>query len=228
MLKVCACSQTKKMSSSFQFKYNSSRAEDILNGKDPVVFAGATALRGISLPLISNSENNNKKQEAYLSIRSEKTIESQSHLHKLFQDKDEQKRISDLKSQFSSDSVSSSSSTSAVVDPLVMEALSRGFAIRRQRNENPTKNQTVKIPQNHQSHHVLLLTANEISRLQTGIAANYHQAQSRTESKSLFDKFAERLALQRVNFVNNLIESEKKKKEKKKETKEKEKEMEKK
>ena len=253
--------------STFQFKFNTSRAEDIIEGVDPVVHAGAVAIRGITLPLTSSNSSNNdtsssssskssttQQQKAFLSIREEKVIESQFHQQSKVQE------FSDLKSPFDNNNTAENN------NKFVAEALSRGFTIRRQRmndqndesslteeqkqqpepansaatkkktstkpkknNNNSTKmieeetkkqeqeiqqQQKVKIPARLEYH--LLLTPQELQRLQTSMT-NYHQTTTRTDSKSLFEKFTERLAVQRANFVNGMIESERLAKRKKKE-----------
>lgn len=196
--------------SSFQFKYNSSRAEDIINGVDPVVFAGATTLRGLSLPLLSvendeSSNNSSRSKNVYLGIRPEKTIESQFQISRQVAGNE---AISSLKSQFSKDHPEESKTVKAA-DPFVVEALSRGFSIRRQRENQSSVGSPVVFSEDFQCQ--LLLTSSEITRLQNGIAANYHQSQSRSESKTLYEKLSERLAIQRANFVNNMIKTEREK-----------------
>jgi len=212
----------------FNFKYHTERAEDILNGKDPVVYAGAITMRGLALPLLSSSSNNNNNTVGgYLSIRPERTIESQFH---------QQEAVKEAKKDFKTvySAKNDDEEEEDYEDALIGEALSRGFSIRRQRHQDDVKNtkeedknnnkpkakrsktvdaipqQKIEIPGT-LSHHILL-TPQEMQKLQSSIS-NYHQTTSRSDSKSLYEKLYERLSSQRVQFVNDMIQRRKQERE---------------
>ena len=213
---------------SFNIKYNASRAADIVGNVDPVVFAGAAALRvltatcqrddddaaaapgvtaGASSPRIpaaatqgGGNPRRSRPVDACFGIRPGRTVDEEAE---------------GAASSVAAGVRCAVAGSDADGHSSVLEALARGCALRRPRDWDATLTSTAAsgapmmidgvactaLPEPDQR---VLLTAVELQRLASAVSSR-HPVASRTDSQTLFDKITERLYRQRVAFVNAMV-----------------------
>lgn len=219
---------------SYHPNYKARRAADIVDGTDPVMFAAAEAIRHIaaavapptsSISVTPLTKESDKNSSMIITNNNNKKRKSKSNESGANANEEVQRAISLVAPQLSS----AITSTAAIAGRHSSSSSSRQGPARRPRQSSSsiTESSTSSpaacydllisacrskdaVPNRELNRGTglpekggVLLTASELTRLQSSVTL-HHTTAARTETHSLYDKMMERLALQRVHFVNSV------------------------
>jgi hypothetical protein len=210
----------------FSIRYNERRADDIVAGRDPVVAAGASALRVLAGELERCDAGAPAASAGAIGAVAETTGNApQRGLRNGFavaagtvtldascRSDRRQVRAAPARSASGADAVAERKPPTS----LVADARRLGFGVRRERtldgddrNDGGDDAAAARAEQSSLTaaalgKPVLLLTNVELQRLRATVA-HRHQTASRGDSQSVHDRIAERLARLRVHFVNEAV-----------------------